>query len=481
MHPTPTDWIIIAIVPLVAWLLVRRKPPADNWKTYYFFNGNLTKLDFSSLYFGANITFTTIFLILSTEAYQRGVVVFCIPLFWILGSILFAWSYPKLAIYFNRDVTLHRAIGEAFQSRSLMRAAGLWTIVAFVGTVALEFYGAIKLMEWLSVPLLHSITIALIVGAICGSFTVYGGLRGAAVANRFLDFATILAVFVIIFFAASADWGAASLAGLATSKGEMVDASDTPMFVIAMLILFLPFQFCTLDTWQRCSASKSLPNQKRRFIATGTVVATVFCLPIMLGILAQARTKSGASSYALKEALFTLGLGPMWLGIVVAGFIAAIISTADSLLNCSSYSLLLDVIGLDPKQADASKKNNDRLVSSGKCYTFVFCLIAAVLAACFAALEESLSQIAIAVLSAQVVFIIPLLILVWLPKWAARLAHPVLLATNAGFVVSVCLVIVGITRGDSMLSDAAPLGGLVVSLVITVLIGSVKLIQTRRK
>ncbi len=248
------DWVIFVGIPLIAWIIGTRAGKRNGgWRGYFLATGNLSTTSVASVYFGANLTFTAIFLILSEEAYIRGAWVFSVPIFWVLGTLVFLKMYPRLKPFFQKGMTLHQALGETFKSPTLQRWASIWTIVAFVGTVALEFYGGIRLLQWTNLPLFVDVSLALLLALVVGLFTINGGFRGVAAADIWLDIVAICGTGVLFVFCFMS-WGSVTPNVLTPVAPIRPELGNNILFAIAMGVIFVPFQFCTLDTWQRLGA-----------------------------------------------------------------------------------------------------------------------------------------------------------------------------------------------------------------------------------
>src|SRR5581483_3661527 len=100
------DWMIFVLVPAIAWVIGRKGRQVGSWRGYFLARGNLSTTGVVSTYFGANLTFTAIFLILSEQAYIRGYWLLAMPVFWIVGTVVFVMSYGRLRPYFERGMTL---------------------------------------------------------------------------------------------------------------------------------------------------------------------------------------------------------------------------------------------------------------------------------------------------------------------------------------------------------------------------------------
>jgi Na+/proline symporter len=433
-----------------------------SWRGYFLAQGRLSTSSVAATYIGANLTFTSIFLILSAESYRRGWVVLAIPIFWLVGSVLFVILYPRLKVHILEGRTLHQTLGYAFGSFSLQKWASFWTIIAFIGTVTLEFYGGIILINWTGVPLLASVTIALLLAYVVSAFTVSGGMRGVAYADIFLDLVS-LATLVIL---------ARALLGKSYSDGSQFIAnagstSDKVIFVISAAVLFIPFQFCTLDSWQRLLAWRKADSSPALWLLGGGILlALAYCAPIAVGVrVHDLGLVVPPGAHPLGEFVKWMNLGPPLLGVCLAGFAGAMLSTADELLNCSSLSLLFDFWQL-PRGGEGVAE--ERLVVTGKFYTGVFGLLCAILALLALRFQRELGDMALAVFSAQVVFFWPLAVTIFTPRLAPMLKKPALLSMAIAGIVAVTLVIAGWLTEDQDLAAGAPVGAFVIAGILFV-------------
>lgn len=467
MHLEAIDWLIIVAVPLTAWALAahgRNKAGAfGTFRGYFLALGRLSTTSVAATYIGANLTFTSIFLILSLEAHKRGAWVLSVPFFWIIGTGVTVAVYPRMRPHIERGRTLHQTLGDVFNSPNLQRWAATWTIVAFVGTVALEFYGAILLISWAGVPLLSTLIIAMALAYVVAAFTISGGMRGIARADIFLDVVTfggalILAVAVAQQMPLRSIPRAALLPVL----------EDQWLFVLSMGVLFIPFQVCTLDSWQRLLAWREKPDSPGRWLwSGGAALAAAYCIPVFLGVVASAKGLAGPTSVQPLEAiLHWIQLSPVLLGVCVAGFLGAVLSTCDELLNCASMALLTDLWDLRLGE-QASPAESARYFASGKFYTGLFALVSAGLAVLAVWFGRAISDLALALFSAQVAFAWPLGVALFAPNAAPSLARSASAAMAGSSLTAIGMVAGGWMYGSEELTAAAPIGAFVVAGLIT--------------
>ena len=471
MHMTLVSWLILLAVPVGALILgIGRRTEYTDYVDYFLARRKLSSLRFLAAFLGANVVFTAIFLVLSLEAARRGLWALSVPIAFLLGTVLLVALYPKLRPFFERGQTLHQALGSAFDQgrtgwKSLQRWAAIWTIVAFIGMVAIEFYGGILLLKWTGVPLLANLSIAVLIASVCALFTIRGGLRGLARVDVWLDALTLIGVLVFLISLLSAG-ASIKPAGPSVGSSHAPSITENLLFAFGAAVLFVPMPICALDTWQRGVGWHLRKGVSPWVLTGGVLVVLIAAVAILAGLYAAGHGWSPAAmANPLQFTLAGLDLGPVALGLVLAGFMAAILSTADELLSCSAYALLADCMCL-PREGtplDVSRT----YVSSAKLYTGFFAFAAAVLGITLEYLPRITDAFS-AVAATQVVFFLPLLIALTRPTAAPRYWRVARLSMLLSFLVAVGAIGIGVvTGGDDgqALVDGGPLLGLLASLL----------------
>lgn len=464
------DWAVFLIVPAVAWFLgyrARRKAGAvQGWRGYFLAQGQLSTGSVTATYIGANLTFTSIFLILSQESFRRGWLVLFVPGSWLLGTLVFLLLQERIKPHIQAGRTLHQTLGHVFQSPQVQKWASFWTILAFVGTVALEFYGGIRLISWAGQTLLTSYATAFLLALVVTAFTAQGGLRGVAWADVFLDLATLCTLIMV----GLGVYKAFDTPSPVVTSGSTEYGFD-PLFAISMLILFVPFQLCTLDSWQRLLAwSKSHSSPRNWLIAGSILLAIAYCVPIAAGIATNKLGFVGTpENHPFAAFLTYLRLPAFLLGLCFAGLAGAMLSTADELLNCTALSLLFDLRGLGrSSNGNTDSATQARLVASGRFYTAVFGFASAGIAVLMYGVSTRLADLALAVFSAQVVFVWPLLAALFTPRLAPGLRNIAIATMLFSYLAAISLVVLGAYTDQRDLVDGAPIGAFVLATAIFV-------------
>jgi len=115
-------------------------------------------------------------------------------------------------------------------------------------------------------------------------------------------------------------------------------------FLIAAILLIPLSVIPSVDLWQRTFAAKSLDQAKKGFIFGGILMMILFTSFSLVGTFSFIIDPSLDPSTALMAITESVS-SPIVLGILASGLIAAILSTADTMLLASSISLSKDVLG----------------------------------------------------------------------------------------------------------------------------------------
>jgi Na+/proline symporter len=454
-----------------------------------FFNyGQRLPLDlFTKNFITTNVTFTSIFVAIAAATYQKGNQTLWIVIAWVIGLVLFRWLFPRVSGFFDQGHTLHEFLSTRYNnSRRIRFLASACTIVAFLGTLGIEFWGVILLLD--SLGLRNYLTtgfLALIVAVITGAYTALGGFKAAVATDRLqyglivgLALALIAVVFNVHGLFPSVDAPARRLIvqGFLDVRNLFAD----PLFAVGMFVMFVPFNFCVMDMWQRCSATPQQLRSKaiRSVTSPGTILAfvAIFSVPILIGLAYTATTSPGTmGALSTDESVmvvprFLQGIaGPSWLRIPVlsliyGGFAAALLSTADTVLVVMAYSLLYDIVG-PARGIDFRKVPLARRQRTIWLFRFWVCLLV-LLSLPVVYLGLSMYQMVLAVFSSQVALFVPIVYAILRPAESRRRERGAWWAILVGFSAAFAVVTLGSVTRVQTLVDAAPLGAFLTGTVV---------------
>lgn len=277
----------------------------------------------------------------------------------ILGAAQEAWTYGWSVILYPLGATLGLfalalGLGKRLSRFSVGTIAALFEVV--YGSVLLK-----KIASFLSIISLFLILIAQVIASrkFMGSlsidsdliflafwlivilYTSYGGLK-AVIATDVLQAAFFTCVFIGCFAYTFFTHSAVSLAAFTSPSPTLFEPSHAKF--IGWLLMPLLFMVIEQDMGQRCLAAKS-----PRTISLATAVAALItCLlsliPLFYGVVGKhlGITNNGSSSVLMDVVLATTT--PAMTALMGCAVLAAIVSTADSLLNAISSNIAQDFL-----------------------------------------------------------------------------------------------------------------------------------------
>lgn len=306
---------------------------------YFLAKRKLNLRRFLGSYSATNVTFTAVFLYLCAEGTLSGNIPFWAAAFWMIGTILFVWLYPRISKFCKQGFTLHEYLEDAFDSSEVRRIASWVTIVTFVAGVGLEFYGFSWLMEHLSGGAIQWAVIGGILLLIMVAYTTIGGYPATVSTDLLQLFLIVVGTIVIVLYGVVPSWDNTVSARVFDTNHLFSD----PLLILAYLVLFVPFQFSIMDNWQRCvSAGGDERIVRRATFGGGVIVSLVLLVPVILGMTVGLEQVSDTNS--LDSLLVGINRVPPGIltGIVMVCFLSSLFSTADTLLLNAAYSLVYD-------------------------------------------------------------------------------------------------------------------------------------------
>jgi Na+/proline symporter len=482
MNATPWIAFVILITCLAyfvrGWLL---RNSFTSIEDFFNFSRNIPRRLFSDTFIATNVTFTSIYLVVAATSYDRGNLTLWIIIAWITGLILFRNIFPRIQSFFEQGHTLHEFLGQRYGSNEIRRLASISTIIVFIGTLGIEFWGVVLLLESLGLgALLTTSTIAIAVALMTAAYTALGGFKAAVLTDRwqlYMIFGLTIAMYAVIF-----GFGGLLQEVDNTKRVQLIVSTIDPsslfsdiVFAISMFVLFVPFNFCVMDMWQRCTATRSADRitaiRSVGSFKTCISFGLIFLVPILVGLSARGMFQEGSLSDSIivfPEYLKRIAGPPAIripvLCVIYAGFFAALMSTADTLLINASYSFMYDVIGPLRKinYADLDRDSRVHTIAVFRFWVFVFGLLAAPLM--FVGL--TLYQLVLAVFSSQIVLFTPIIFAIFRPERAASRSQGAWLSIVSGFAAALACAAIGRLTGIATIVDATPVLAFCVSLAV---------------
>ncbi len=326
--------------------------------------------------FASNISSATI-IGLSGQAYRSGISVSNYE--WMATLLLVVMTIFFIPFYIRSKISTMPEFLEKRYSRFTRKYVSMITILltVIVDTAAGLFAGGIVLQ--LFFPDLVIWQTYLIITLMAGTYTATGGLR-AVVFTDILQAVIILLGGSIMLFSVLGQFDfswAKAVASVPESHMSLIQPLDDKTLpwlgtLIGVPILGFYYWSTSQIICQRILGARDLNNARWGALLGGFLKLTVLFLLVIPGLFATSLFPNLANS-DLVFAEMVVNLLPVGvIGIVLAGLIAAIMSSLDSALNASSALIVMDFI--QPSRPELSPEKIGKI---GRITTFSLMVFAA--------------------------------------------------------------------------------------------------------
>lgn len=219
--------------------------------------------------------------------------------------------------------------------------------------------------------------IATIIGAlIVIIYTSIGGLRADIRTDIFQFFVmfSLLLIFLPILIVKGGGFNAI----FTLPSTFLIGKEFAPFYVYLFAFLFLGAQnLSSLDLWQRAYAGDTIKNVRKAMIISNLLVFSFLLMALLFGIYGKIILPNADPNFVVVD-LLKLIIPVGLFGIVLAGFFAAVMSSADTILLITSMTIVHDIY----QKTSDKKFNLNKLLKLSRWITFligIFALIVALL------------------------------------------------------------------------------------------------------
>ena len=279
---------------------------------------------------------------ISTLGYRGGLLGLYVTISIAIGFLMMAKYFAGPMKNLADSLQAH-TLGDLFESKYSKRAA----LVMAVIVAAIHFLSiALQLTAFstfVSVFTNLDLTFSLVVSAgVVLVYSVFGGLH-SDIRTDIYQFLVMLLMFVTFFVIVPGQIDIIESFKSLPTNYLTGTAYDGLVFVIAAIVIAIPFVFSSASIWQRSFAAKDTRSFKRA-LYTGAGCLVIFNILFMLiGVLGKT-VFPDIDNPDFVPAHFIAKFFPVGLaGIMITGFLATIMSTADTGLIITASSLSKDV------------------------------------------------------------------------------------------------------------------------------------------
>lgn len=325
--------------------------------------------------FASNISSTTL-IGLSGDAYATGISVFNYE--WMASVVLVFFAIFLLPIYLNSKIY---TMPEYLERRFDVRSRYYFSVVTLIGNILIDTAGALfagGILLQLIFPEFQLWQIILVLSVAAGLYTIVGGLKAVIYTDTIQTILILTGAIAITYIAYDKIGGWEAVEAVtppdALSLVRPADDASMPWTGLLFGVPILGFYFwCTNQFMvQRVLSAKN--NQHGRW---GLLLAAALKLPVLFimvfpGTMARVLYPELENPDLVYPTLI-FDLLPVGLkGLVVAGILAALMSSIDSTLHSASTLVTMDFIA-KAKPNMTSKE----LMKTGRITAFIFMLAAA--------------------------------------------------------------------------------------------------------
>jgi len=376
---TYLDFSIVAIYLIyILWKGLRLQDSQTTTDDFFLAGRTLSWPLIGLSLYATNISITTI-IGLSSSGYESGIAVFNYE--W-TGTIMLLIFAVFIVPYYLRHklTTMPEFLGRRFDNRSRY----FFSILSITMSILIDIAGAIYVGSILLkgvFPETELYIFVIITALITGFYTISGGLKGVIITDSIQAvLLTIGSLIVAVVVFQQVDSWEQVRSTVGDDFLSLIQPTDDPNIPWPTLLISLPilgfyFMCSNQHMVQRVLGARTLDDGRK-----GAIFAALLKLPLLfllvlpgtLGILLMPGIDNPNLIYTeLMYDLIPVGV----LGIIVTGFVAALMSSIDSALTASSSIATMDLYR--KFRPEASQK---KLVKTGK----IFILVAVVLASCWA-------------------------------------------------------------------------------------------------
>ena len=333
----------------------------------------LTAFTLAATYYGGGYVIG-----LGAEAYSSGMMAWYNGLAGAVGILAVCLVLKKMDGM--QLCTVSELLEVRYKSPLLRILCAILSMLALVGILAGQVNAAGSILS--SVGIGNPVIGGLIAATFFIAYTVVGGLWAVTITDFIQIIVAGLGIMVATFFTVQ------ELGGWDGMVATINTQVDTNFFTMTegvepsyILYLILPMFIYTLvgqDVYQRLFAAKDTNTAKKAGIMAACMVAVLTFFPVVLGIAGRALLPNLENPSLVVPQIIVAILPPALGGITLAAVIAAILSTADSILTAATSHVIGDVYTRFMKHGE--EVDDKKLLKLSRLWTFIIGIISVVVA-----------------------------------------------------------------------------------------------------
>lgn len=449
-------WILIYLGVIVFFIFLHLK---KSTKEHYFVNNRETKLfpliaTSLATYVGGGVSIGLI-----SMGYEGGFAAVAIGIAYVIGFIIFSRFAPKINSYCREKniYTFNGFLNEKYLKAATPKFSKLFSsyiniinIFIYFFLLAVQFVAMASILKY---ELGIGFEVALLISCVVViTYTTLAGMSGV-ISTDTLQFIILLLIIAVIL-----------IPGFLTDTNMLKDLGNLPnkmlngtsygiVFLIALPLFLAPSVLVRLDTWQRAISAKDGNVARKAIFYSGLGMLPFYFIFPLVGMsvkLLHNNINPNDATYIFLNS----HCNEFLLGFAVVGFLAALMSSADSFLNIISISVVKDFIGW-------KKGKEKKELNKVKLFSVIFGILAMFVAYFF----PNIVDLMVIGTSAIVVFV-PTTILALIKKDLSNYKFAALHSIIWGFIANVAFFIYGIISPSTFQAKASFVPAFIVSAIV---------------
>lgn len=270
--------------------------------------------------------------------FEAGILGYIIGLTYIPAFILMGLAIPKIRNFFKNKnyLTLIDLIDGEYKNKKTTFAFAIVNFFIYFFMLAAQFLVLGTFLNYFAgIKLTYSILLIamIIAGLNIIIYCVVGGIRKDIATDIFqMIMVSLGSLFLIFLLFKPSTW--ANISTL--PKTYFTGLGYGSIFLIGAIIFLIPLLFVRLDFWQRIIAAKNEKIAKKAFFIAGFLSFLFYFIFTTIGMYAKGLGIEGAKIATLNT--ITQVFTGIPFVIIILAFLAAVMSSADTMLNVATVS-----------------------------------------------------------------------------------------------------------------------------------------------
>lgn len=255
---------------------------------------------------------------------------------------------------------------QRYNSSAMRVISAVLSLIALIGILAAQVGAASRIFELLGFG--STMTSAVLASLIFVIYTAVGGLWAATLTD-FVQVSIAGIGVVSAFFIAAKNFGGWSAI---VNKLNLENVGDNFMnlsaggdwtFILWMTLPIILYTLIGQDVYQRIFATKNAKTARNACFVAGIIIIILTVFPVLLGMTGRAMYPNLENPGLALPKIIMESFPTVLAGIILSAIIAAIMSTADSILTASTSHVINDIY-INTLKNDVKGKEKEMLMFS---------------------------------------------------------------------------------------------------------------------